>query len=188
MLLVLLWTVASGAQAKDELLQSLFQQLGQRQGYQADYVEKKYLAITNVPLLQSGSLSFAPPDTMVRRQTAPNPQRFMVKGNQLTIESASGVKQVSIDRIPELQAFLVSIQAVLSGDIAKLKSYYGVTLSGEIARWQLQLTPQEERLASYIKSIHFDGRYDEVVRIRIDEIDGDWSDMELTPVKSDHAN
>jgi hypothetical protein len=183
LLALLLSLVATTAHATDELLHAIFQQLGQRQSYQVDYVEKKNLAIVDVPLTQSGSLSFVPPDTMVRKQATPTRQTFIIKGNRASIESSSGTKQVALDRVPALQALLLSIQAVLSGDMTRLKSYYTIAATGDIGSWQLQLTPQG-RLASYIRSIRFDGHRDDVTRIRIDEVDGDWSDMTLTPARS----
>lgn len=166
--------------AQDALLESLFQQLGSRSDYRADYVETKYLNLFDIKLKQRGQLDFEPPQTMMRHQLSPKVQTFTITPQQITIESEGERKEVAIDTIPAMQAFVVSMLAVLSGDASRLERYYDVAVNGVIDQWQLALTPRQKQLRKFIVSIHFSGSKGVVKRIRINEIDGDWSEMELT--------
>ena len=174
-------------QAQGGLLESVFQLLAERHSYSADYVEMKHLSFLDVPLSHSGQLDFLPPDTMVRKQHSPKAQTFTITGQQLTIEAKGETKQMALDRVPGMQAFVVSMQAVLSGDIARLKNFYSVAISGGVDEWVLQLTPLDEQLRDYIETIHFAGQQGRVTRIKIYELGGDWSDMKLTPVSENNV-
>jgi len=179
----------------EELLSKIFRQLGDGANHDATYLERKYISFLDVPLSHSGRMSFLPPDTLVRQQRSPSRQTFTVIGQQVTIEKMSGqtaekgseIKQISLQTLPPLLIFAEAMRAIMLGDMARLQKYFSVSASGSVDRWVLTLSPLDKQMKALIDKVQFLGQSGVVTGIKTYEVDGDWSDMQLTPVAADHA-
>ncbi len=162
-----------------DALRDLMQALAMVEHSEVGYQEEKHLAILDLPLLQSGRLNYVAPDQFVRTLDGPAGERFLVHGDQVSLEKKRGRETYDLNSLPMVKAFVASFGATLAGDLPRLKRYYEVRFSGEQSRWQLDLHPRDSQLASYIEQIKLWGHRDKIIGVEIHETNGDWSRMIL---------
>ena len=169
-------------EAEDWQLAQLMQLLAHHTTGQATFVEKKYLALLDQPVVSSGTLTFAAPDQLVKITLQPRFERMLLAGDQLSIEQAGmHTVRISLQQHPEITAFIESIRSTLMGDRATLELYYVPELSGSQNQWQLVLTPRQTRMLKVINRIRIEGRQSQVDAIGFDQPDGDHDEMAITP-------
>jgi len=162
-------------------LEQLMARLRQVTQASARFHERKYFQIVEQPLDTYGTLSWAAPDRLEKLTLEPKRERFTVDGDRLTVEGTDRkVRTMSLSEIPELRAFIESIRATLSGDLAMLERFYQVSLDGNAADWQLVLRPRESRMRQFVTSIRIFGSNAVVHRVITQEADGDRSEMTIT--------
>lgn len=171
------------ALADDWQLTQLMQIMAQHKTGKATFVEKKYIGIIDQPIVSTGALSFVAPDKLEKRTLTPKPEALLLNGDILTIDRAGKHRMVvSIEEYPEVAAFIESIRGTLAGDLSALQKLYTLQLSGSAEKWQLVLTPREERMSSIFSRIRISGSHAEVRTIGLDQLDGDHSEMFITQV------
>lgn len=176
-------TCIPSAQADDWQLPQLMQIMAQHKTGKATFVEKKYIGIIDQPVVSTGALSFVAPDKLEKRTLTPRPEALLLNGDILTIDRAGKHRMVvSIEEYPEVAAFIESIRGTLAGDLSALQKLYTLQLTGSAEKWQLVLTPREERMSSIFSRIRISGSHAYVQTIGLDQRDGDHSEMFITQV------
>jgi hypothetical protein len=164
-----------GADALLEVMQSL----SEVKRAEVDYQEEKHLAMLDVPLMQSGHLSYVAPQRFIRTLDKPVGGRFTIDGETVILEQGGSNKQQSLEELPLVKAFVASFGATLAGDLPRLQQHYQIKFDGNSRSWKLYLQPKDRQLASFISEIRLWGRHDKVDGMEIDEANGDWSRMIL---------
>jgi outer membrane lipoprotein-sorting protein len=167
--------------ADDGQLSQLMHLLAQNKSGKATFVEKKYIGIFDRPIVSTGDLSFVAPDRLEKRTLTPKPESLVLNGDILTIDRP-GKRQmrVSLEEHPEISAFIESIRGTLAGDLSVLQTFYTLQLTGSVEKWQLVLTPKQQRLSRIFSRICIGGSRADVNTIELDERDGDHSVMVIT--------
>jgi len=83
--------------------------------------------------------------------------------------------------MPELLGLVEAMRGTLTGDGATLQRYFRSTVSGSAAKWTLDLTPLDSRLAAQVRSMRISGRASDVLGLEMEFVGGDRSVMNITP-------
>jgi outer membrane lipoprotein-sorting protein len=177
--LLLLPLAAAPALAWD--LDSLMRGLARQQGGRATFTETKTIALLDRPVVSSGELRYAPPARLEKRTERPKPELLLLDGDTLTLERGKQKFTVRLAEQPEALAFVDSLRGTLNGDKAALERSYKLRLTGNEARWTLDLLPNDRRIAAFVVRITFGGTHNRVEWIRYLQADGDRSVMTIEP-------
>lgn len=170
-----LMSVAAAADALQEVMKAL----ARVEHSEVSFREEKHMAMLDLALIQSGRLSYTAPDRLVRSLDEPVGGRFIVQGDQITLEHNNRKKTHAVNDLPMVRAFVASFGATLAGDLAELQKYYAVSFSGAESSWKLQLLPKGKELASYVDEIRLWGAFGKIAGMEVYEANGDWSRMIL---------
>jgi len=148
----------------------------------ATFDETKTISTLTEPLTRQGTLRFERPDRLEMQVTRPYPERIEIAGDTLTIETRRGRSQASLATQPALAAWVTSLRATLAGDTASLTSHFDVALTGDAAHWTLRLVPRDAALRARVKRIEMAGAGARISRYEIDEVNGDRTVLDITPL------
>ncbi len=171
--------LAMADQGAEWNLSTLMQALAQHQSGRASFVDTKTMAMLDAPIASSGELRFAAPDFLEMRTLKPKPQTIILLANQLTVEFGGRSHQLNLDDHPDIAVLVNSIRATLNGDLNLLQRDYLVGLSGDAARWTLNLVPVDPRARQRVRAIRIEGRQGQVRSIAVLQTDGDHSLMTI---------
>jgi len=176
--LLLCMTLIHDAAAADIWsIEDLMAELAQVGHAQAPFVEQKYMKVLKTPLESSGTLTFDPPDRMVKRTLKPKPETMTVEADRLILERQGRTRTMRLQDYPVLWAFVESIRATLKGDLTTLKRFYDVELDGGPQRWSLAMKPKDAKMSRVISSIEIAGVQGKVRTVKVQEAQGDRSVM-----------
>lgn len=193
-LLLSLCLVSAGALAEEAAssvpatgwgLPQLMQSLAQVQSSQGKFVERKHLAVLDVPLTSSGTLSFQAPGHLEKHTLEPKDESLVLDGGVLTIENKTrNIKRtLVVQQYPAVWAFVESIRSTLAGDLPMLQRFYKVELKGDATKWRMKLLPLEQKTRNMVKEIVISGRGDRVTVIEMLEANGDRDTMTISGEK-----
>lgn len=157
----------------------LMGELAQVQTSRARYSEVKRVALLQKPLQLSGTLLYARPGRIEKRQTLPVEEVISVDGDWLTVEREGKTRRISLQSATLVAALVESLRATLAGDGAELERLYRVRVQGTKQRWALTLAPREVEVAGVVKSIVIAGSGSRIGRLEILEPGGDGSVMTI---------
>lgn len=162
-------------------LPQLMQSLAQVKQTQGRFAEKKYLAVLDVPLTSSGTLSFAAPGHLEKHTLEPKQESLVLDAGVLTIENKARKQKhtLVVQQYPAVWAFVESIRSTLAGDQATLERFYKVQLKGDAAKWRMKLLPRERQAGGMVKEIVVSGRGDRVTSVEMLEVNGDNAIMTI---------
>jgi hypothetical protein len=142
------------------------------------FVEVRYSALLTAPIVVAGRLEHRADGTLVRSVETPYRETTELAGENVRVEREGGkTRQFSLERAPELRAMLASFGAVLKGDRALLDRHFLIATEGDLERWQIVLTPRDDRLARRVATIRVDGSDAQPRCFTVSEPDGDASVM-----------
>jgi hypothetical protein len=181
-LILLAGLLAIPASAEEWGLPQLMQSLAQVQISQARFVERKHLAVLDVPLTSSGTLSFQAPDHLEKHTLEPRDEVLVLDQGVLTIENkARNLKRtLVVQQYPAVWAFVESIRSTLAGDLPTLERFYKVQLKGDAAKWRMKLLPRVKQAGGMVKEIVISGRGNRVTAIEMLEVNGDSATMTVS--------
>ena len=158
-------------------IDALMAELARTPASEVTFHETKYLAALKTPLELQGRLIFKRPDHLERHVAAPFEESFIVDGDRMTLErKTTGERhQFSLQSQPVLWAFIESIRATLRGDLATLRKFYRVELSGTRAQWTMILLPNDVDMGQLVRVIRIGGTQGRVQSIEVRETSGDRS-------------
>lgn len=158
-------------------IDQLMQGLARIRTSQANFVEKKTIAMLDRPVESSGELFYRAPDHLEKRTLKPKPESMIVDGDSLIIERGHKKYRLQLADYPELAAFIDSIRGTLAGDRKALERNYRLSLDGTAEHWILQLVPTDAKMQAVVQRIRIAGELDTVRSIEINQADGDSSKM-----------
>jgi hypothetical protein len=161
-------------------IERLMQSLAKVNVGRADFVETKYIAMLERPVVSSGQLFYVAPDKLEKRTLKPRPESMIIEGGTLVIERGSQNMTLQVESAPELAGFVNSIRGTLAGDRKALERSFALTLEGQPQRWLLILKPLDRRMAAAVTSIRISGALDDVRNVEILQADGDRSVMTIS--------
>lgn len=172
MVLFSLLTATTQALAADWGRAELMALLATAEGSEQRYTETRELAFLESPEVSRGRLSFFPPDRLVKQVEIPDPSRYEITGDTMTISRPGQADQVvNIDTHPLLRIFVDTLRAVLTGDLKSLDHHYSLKLTGTRSAWQLHLSPLDSQLAVSIESLTINGR-DKYIELMVTQEQG----------------
>jgi outer membrane lipoprotein-sorting protein len=157
----------------------LMAELARVETSRARYSEVKRVSMLKEPLLLSGTLFYARPDRMEKRQTSPFAEVIRVEGERLTVERDGRTRSISLRGAPMIDALVESLRATLAGDAAALQNLYTVSVDGAQPHWRLLLTPRDPEVAAAVRKIMIAGSGARLSRIEILEPGGDSTVMTI---------
>jgi outer membrane lipoprotein-sorting protein len=170
-------------------LPQLMQALAQTRSASGHFTERQTAPVLSAPLISSGTLIYRAPDYLRKTTTAPAPDVFILEHGKVMINGATsgGAHVFTLDQDPRIAGLITGIRATLAGDLPALQQYYTVTLSGQAAAWQLQLTPKDQSLARFIRAMTIDGAQNHVIIIDTVTSDGGETRMSISADEVDDA-
>jgi hypothetical protein len=168
--------------AADWDVSKLMQSLASQKGGQARFVERKFIALLDKPVVSSGELAFTAPDRLEKRTLLPKPELFSLDRDTLRMERGRQKYTLRLSDYPEVMAFVDSIRGTLAGDQKKLERSYALRLSGSPESWSLMLLPSDQRIAAHVLRIVISGTRHQVHTIEYLQADGDRAVMSIEPV------
>lgn len=157
----------------DELMRSL----AKTKSGSATFIETKYIAMLDRPLVSTGILTFVAPDRLEKVTVKPVAESIKVDGDTLVIKSKKQSMSLELSEYPEVAGFVDGMRGTLSGDRDGLERVYKLRLQGSSKLWTLDLMPKESRMAAAISAIRVTGNNGNVASIEITQADGDRSVM-----------
>lgn len=149
----------------------------------ARFVETRTIAALSQPITATGTLVYRRPGYLAKVTATPRPEQLVVDGDRLTLAAGNeAARVVDLASRPQLAALVDAIRGTLAGDLALLRRWYQVTMSGGPAAWRLTLTPADASVASLIRTIVIDGSGASPRMIQTIQANGDASRMTITPL------
>jgi outer membrane lipoprotein-sorting protein len=140
----------------------------------APFVEERHFTLLSEPVIVRGELIFAPPDRLEKRVTSPEPETLVVDGEEMTIESArSGSRRVNIRLYPVVSALMSGLRATLTGNGARLREVFFISVEGTEQEWTLTLRPRSQQLSEMVDLVRISGTHNLVNRTEIVDKNGD---------------
>lgn len=173
------WLPPAGAWAFE--VKDLMGLLAQQKNGEARFTEQRYVRGIDGPLASSGTLSFVPPDKLVRRTLSPRPESMSVEGNALVLQRGGRTRTTTVDSMPELAGLIEAMRGALSGNATLLQRYFSTDLKGDAKDWTLDLSPLDPALGRQIRSLRLSGRAGELQGVEMEFVGGDRSVMTIVP-------
>ena len=169
----------------DWTLATLMAAQAKRRSGTATFREERHLRSMTEPVVLSGTLSYTAPRRLVKSVTFPHVETLVVDGNRLTVIGADGQQSTSglVSDHPVLEAAIVSMRAVLVGDLVTLRGRFDARLTGDRRRWTLALKPKAAAVRRKISIVRVGGEGDAPTRFELRETDGDRIVISISPKK-----
>lgn len=157
-------------------------------GLSARFREEKRMALLAAPLVNEGTLYFAPKGRLARHITSPAPATVLIDEGSLRYADAGGSETLTLDQNPVLRLFIDSFVKIFAGDREALARLYTMELVGLPAaadgapRWSLRLRPRVAPMTQVIERIDIEGHDVVLETMRIVEIGGDETITSFTEV------
>jgi hypothetical protein len=169
-------------------LESLIEGLRAMPGFSARFEEEKHIALLREPLRSHGSVSFVPPDRLLRRVDEPEPSLLRLEGDELVFADAQGSERFDLGAVPIARVFARTFTDVLAGDLERLRAAYAIDFRPEgpgTEPWRLELRPRDADLARAVSGIRLRGRGLALVDLEVREASGDATLTRFTDVDPD---
>lgn len=160
-------------------LEQLMQMLAQTHSAHASFVETKYIAMLDKPVVSSGELFYRAPDHLEKRTLKPKADTMVLDQGSLLLTRGSKEYRMQLQNYPELAAFIDSIRGTMAGDLNALETNYQLKLEGTVASWKLHLLPVTAPIKAVVQRIRISGAANDVRSIEIVQADGDRSVMAI---------
>jgi len=160
----------------------LMNDLARHKGGTAKFVEKKYIALLDRPVVSTGELTYSAPDRLEKRTLTPKPETLRLDKDLLSIEREKQKLSINLANQPEALAFVDSLRGTLNGNRAALEKNYLLHLSGNSEKWVLTLLPSEQKIAALVQRITVSGSHDHIRSIEYLQADGDRSLLLIEPL------
>ena len=162
----------------------LMNDLARNPGGKAKFVEKKFIALLDKPVVSTGELSYSAPDRLEKRTLTPKPETLRLDRETLSIERERQKLTINLGNQPEALAFVDSLRGTLTGNRAALEKNYLLHLSGTPDKWVLTLLPSDEKIAAFVQRIVVAGSRNQIRSIEYLQADGDRSLMLIEALDS----
>ena len=162
----------------------LMSDLAKHKGGRAKFVEKKFIAVLDKPVVSTGEMTYLPPDRLEKRTLTPKVETLLLDKDLLSIERGQQKLSINLANQPEALAFVDSIRGTLSGNRAALEKNYALYLAGSSDKWVLTLLPSDQKIAALLLRITVSGNKGQVRSIEYLQADGDRSLLAIEPIEA----
>ena len=140
------------------------------------YTEVRFSHMYDRAVVARGELEYLGPGQLGKRVDSPYKETTTIADGEVTVQRGTRKpRQISLDRVPELDGFLRGFSALLGGDVAAVERDFELSSSGDMANWHLRLAPKDKRLRKRIDAIEVDGSADTARCFSIIDADDDAS-------------
>ena len=160
-------------------------------GLSARFREEKHLAMLDAPLVNEGTIHFAPPQRLARRTLSRrSPRRCSSTATSSSSATPTAGRASISARTPWRDCSSTASSRLLAGDREGLERYF--PSSSHRARrtagagWQLTLVPKVSPMDKVIKELTFEGEGLVLREMEIRETSGDWTRTTFTDVDVNH--
>ena len=165
-------------------LDQLMGELAKNKGGRARFVEKRHIALLDIPVQSSCEMLYSPPDRLEKRTLLPKPETMVLDKDQLSLERDKRRMSIHLSSRPEAQAFVDSIRSTLAGNRQVLEQNYALQLQGDSRQWVLTLMPSAPAISALLQRITVSGSNSQVRHIEYLQVDGDRSEIAIEPIDS----
>lgn len=155
--------------------------LAQRRHAEVEFEQTQYLAALRHPLHSRGIMIYDAPSHLEQRTLEPHPQSMVLDQQQLTVQTGSRQRVLQLDEYPQVAVLIEGIRATLAGDRAALEQSFALAPHGDLDHWQLELRPRATQSPALVDEIRIAGEHDAILRVEVQQADGDHSLMTLRP-------
>jgi hypothetical protein len=156
-------------------------------GLYAKFREEKKLAMLDTPLVNEGTIHFAPPGRLARHTVRPVESTLLIDGAKLQFGDADGQQSVDLGSNPVARLFVDSFVKLLAGDRAGLEKIFKMKFTpGPGGAWRLVLTPQVAPMDKVIKELDLRGEGLIVSTVDVRETSGDVTHTTFSDVDVNH--
>ena len=154
--------MAWSAGQTDQSADALIARLAKPAPATVSFTEVRFSKLLRAPLIVSGDLGYAGPESLDRRVTAPYREHTSIRGESVKVErEGEKPRSFALKHAPELRGLLSGFSAMLSGDATSLRKTFDVVLSGNDDSWQLKLTPIDTKARRRLQQIEVAGHQGE---------------------------
>lgn len=179
--------------ASDEkMMDALMARFAKAPGVFARYREEKHIALLQQPLVNEGTIHFAPPGRLARHTTKPLASSLVIDDNKVTFGGAEGSESLDLGTNPVARAFVDSFVMLLAGNRAGLERYFTIkfeSVHGPKAApdaWHLTLIPRTTPMDKVIKEMTVDGHGLVIKEMVVRESSGDFTSTAFSDVDTNH--
>ena len=162
----------------------LMGELARHKGGKARFVEKKYIAVLDKPVVSTGEMNYTAPDRLEKRTLTPRVETLLLDKEMLSIEREKQKLTINLGNQPEALAFVDSIRGTLTGNRAALEKNYALFLAGNLDKWTLTLLPSDQKIAAIVQRITVSGSKNQIRSIEYLQADGDRSVLSIETIES----
>lgn len=162
MLALLAPLMAWSAGLDDQTADALIGRLAKPAPATISFTEVRFSKLLRAPLIVSGDLGYAGPESLDRRVTTPYREHTSIRGESVKVErEGEKPRSFALKHAPELRGLLSGFSAMLSGDAAALRKTFAVEMDGNDDAWTLKLTPTDTKARRRLDHIEVNGRHSE---------------------------
>jgi len=179
--------------AKDEaMMTALLARFAKAPGIFARYKEEKHIALLQAPLVNEGTIHFAPPGRLARHTTKPIASSLVIDDKKVTFGGAEGSESMDLGTNPVARAFVDSFVMLLAGNRPGLERYFTIKFAAvrgpkaAADAWHLVLVPRTSPMDKVIKEMTVDGNGLAIKEMVVRESSGDWTRSVFSDVDTDH--
>jgi len=158
-LCVLLVSSGAGKPGSRVTLEDLAAGLARLPGLEARFREERRFAVLAEPLVNEGSLYFAPPRFLLWRVERPIRSELLLRDREVSVSAEGRTQRIDLASEPLARAFVDGFLLLLSGDVSGIRAAYEVRLEAEPSdeRWRIELLPRAEEARAAITSLEMWG-------------------------------
>jgi len=159
-LLCLVLFASAQARAAEDLAERVIARLASYPVVRAEFVQERMLPSLTRPVTSRGRMVLSREQGLLWQVEEPVKVAMVFAASGAT---RHGAAQAEMGRL---------VRAILTGDLAELRSSFALEPQGELERWTIRLVPKARELAQYLRTIELaGGKHLEV--IAIDEASGE---------------
>lgn len=167
-------------------LDALLKEFSRVPGLSARFREEKRIALLRQPLVNEGTIHFAPPRTMARHVLSPTVSTLLIEGETMTVADRASRRTLDLRKEPLLASFVEAFLGVVSGERKALERHYRLSFERLATGWALRLQPKGAAAQRAIVAITLEGNGVELRRLRVEERSGDTSETLFRDVDARH--
>lgn len=150
----LLTVIASQAASAAPDSNTLIARLARPAPASIEFAEVRFSTLLREPIVVSGTLRYEDSGALQRHVEVPYRERTTISEESVRIErDGESARTFALRRAPELRGLLTVMSGLLAGDASGIARQFAVTVSGDDARWRLDLTPTDERLRQQLTDV-----------------------------------
>jgi len=151
---------AASATLDDRQADALIGRLAKPAPATISFTEVRFSKLLRAPLIVSGDLGYAGPESLDRRVTRPYREHTSIRGESVKVErDGEKPRSFALKHAPELRGLLSGFSAMLSGDAASLRQTFNVEMTGDDDAWTLKLTPTDTKARRRLQQIEVNGHH-----------------------------